>query len=513
MDKATEKKYNYWQWRTLITLMIGYALYYFVRKHFSVVMPALESELGISKVQLGLFLTLNGIIYGLSRFVNGFLADRFSRRKLMTAGLVLSALTNLAICFSPSMNSFVQVLDSEGKATLTLIYIIGSLWVLNGYFQGMGVPPCMSLMSHWIKPSELATKQSIWNASHSIGAGLISVLCGFLLKHFGYSAWQLCFAVPAALAIVGAIALFFTLKDTPSSVGLPEIEEMEREEKAGSEAAREAADAGGSGMACGAAGSGVTGSGAVGSGAVGSGVTGSGAAREAAGPDGGKAPAAETALTGKAFKTYVHKMVFANPLIWILAVSNFCIYVIRFTILDWGTTFLTQYKHLDISTSGGIVAVSELLGGIAGMLLAGWFTDRFMHSKAHRTCFICTIGATLSFFLFWKSPEGMTWLSAALLCLSSFFIYGPQALLGAAASQQATKHACATANGILGIFGYASTTISGVTFGYLADHWGWDSVFLVSVIIGLVGALVIALMWNAPADGYAKAEAIMKEAE
>ncbi len=472
MDKATEKKYNYWQWRTLITLMIGYALYYFVRKHFSVVMPALESELGISKVQLGLFLTLNGIIYGLSRFVNGFLADRFSRRKLMTAGLVLSALTNLAICFSPSMNSFVQVLDTDGKATLTLVYIIGSLWVLNGYFQGMGVPPCMSLMSHWIKPSELATKQSIWNASHSIGAGLISVLCGFLLKHFGYSAWQLCFAVPAAIAIVGAIALFFTLKDTPSSVGLPEIEEIEKEEKEQANSAE---------------------------------------GNTAVSETSSSTPAAEHALTGKAFKTYVHKMVFANPLIWILAVSNFCIYVVRFTILDWGTTFLTQFKHLDISTSGTIVAVSELVGGIAGMLLAGWFTDRFMHSKAHRTCLICTIGATLSFFLFWKTPEGMPWLSATLLCLSSFFIYGPQALLGAAASQQATKHACATANGILGIFGYASTTISGVTFGYLADHWGWDSVFLVSVIIGLVGALVIALMWKAPADGYAKAEAIKKE--
>ena len=26
MDKQTEKKYNYWQWRTLITLMIGLSL-------------------------------------------------------------------------------------------------------------------------------------------------------------------------------------------------------------------------------------------------------------------------------------------------------------------------------------------------------------------------------------------------------------------------------------------------------------------------------------------------------
>ena len=47
MDTQTAKKYNYWQWRTLITLMIGYALYYFVRKHFSVVMPAMEETLGI----------------------------------------------------------------------------------------------------------------------------------------------------------------------------------------------------------------------------------------------------------------------------------------------------------------------------------------------------------------------------------------------------------------------------------------------------------------------------------
>lgn len=101
MTVEQQKKYNYWQWRTLIVLMLGYAFYYFVRKNFSVVMPALEAELGITKVQLGLFLTLNGIIYGLSRFANGFLADRFSRRKLMSAGLFLSAAANFSFASAP----------------------------------------------------------------------------------------------------------------------------------------------------------------------------------------------------------------------------------------------------------------------------------------------------------------------------------------------------------------------------------------------------------------------------
>lgn len=432
--------------------MIGYALYYFVRKHFSIAMPAMESVLGINKTQLGLFLTLNGIIYGFSRFANGFLADRMSRRKLMTIGLILSAAVNLGICFSPNMNGFIQVIDNEGKATLSLVYIIGSLWVLNGYFQGMGVPPCMSLMAHWIPRNELATKQSIWNASHSIGAGIIVAVCGFILNKLGYSAWQLCFAVPAAIAIVGAIVVYFLLRDTPSSVGLPELEELEAESVPSKISPK---------------------------------------------------------ISPKAYKELVSKLVFGNKLIWILAISNFCIYVVRFTILDWGATFLTQYKGMDISTAGSTVATTEIIGGILGMLIAGWFTDKYMKSRAHRTCLICFIGATLSFFLFWKTPQSLNWLSIVWLILSSFFVYGPQALLGIAATNQATKHACATANGILGIFGYASTTVSGLVFGYLAQHYGWDSVFLVSVIIGTVGAVVTALMWNAPADGYEKAEKII----
>ena len=228
MDQATQKKYNYWQWRTLILLMIGYMLFYFVRKNFSITMPALESELGISKTKLGLFLTLNGIIYGVSRFINGFLADRVSRKKMMALGLLLSAVVNILIGLSPEMNGLFHFLDGSGKATAGMIIFIGSLWMINGYTQGMGYPPCGSLMAHWIKPSELAFKQSIWNSSHSIGAGLVAIICGSLiLKPFGYEAWQWCFFIPAILSIAGAAMLFFGLKDTPASVGLPDPETID----------------------------------------------------------------------------------------------------------------------------------------------------------------------------------------------------------------------------------------------------------------------------------------------
>ena len=384
MKNSIQKKYKYWQWRTLITLMIAYMLYYFLRKNLSAVMPALEAELGITKTSLGLFLTLNGIIYGLSRFINGFIADRCSRRKLLAGGLILSAIVNLAIAFSPELDGILNLLDAEGKATIGLIYIIGTLWVINGYIHGMGYPPCANLMAHWFKPSELATKQSIWNASHSIGAGVVIALCGWLLTRFGTSAWHLCFSVPAMISIIGAIIVFVTLRDTPTSVGLPEVEKMDGQNS------------------------------------------------EASKP--------EKQLEGAEYKHFLKKLVFRNPIIWILALSNFCIYVIRFTILEWGTSFLTQYKGMDTDMAANIVATSEILGGVGGALVAGWFTDKFMQNKAHRTCLYCTIGATLSFFMFWQTPANAHWiLSAIFICLSAFFVYGPQALLGVAASQQATK--------------------------------------------------------------------------
>ena len=452
----TQKKYLYWEWRTIIVLFIGYALFYFVRKNLGMAIPAMEAELGISKTQLGIFLTLHSIIYGFSRFVNGMLVDRFSKRKIMALGLFLTCAVNLFICFSPKLNGMLALLDAEGKATLGLVYLVGSLWVLNGYLQGMGVPPCVSLLAHWVKPNELATKQSIWNVSHTVGAGVVVALCGFMLDHYGYSAWYLCFLVPALIAVVGVPVLWFGLKDSPSEVGLPPVEKMV--------------------------------------------PTGQ--------PESDEPDLLEN-IDGAKYKKIINRMVFANPFIWIIGVSNFCIYVIRLTILDWGASFLTETKGMDIAEAGGLLATTEIVGGTLGMLLAGWLSDKLFNSKAHRTCFFCIIFATLTFFLFWKCESVV--LSFIFLVLSAFFIYGPQALYGVCASQQATKYAAGTGNGIIGIFGYASSVVSGVIFGALAETGGWDSVFPVAIAFGVAGAIAIGLMWNAPADGYEKLNRIIKE--
>src|SRR2546421_11939468 len=200
------RQYRHWQKRVLLTSIIGYATFYFVRKNLSVAMPYLEHGLGIRKTQLGLFLTLHGLLYGVSKFANGFLGDRANARAFMAFGLGASALMNVLFGFNSA------------------VVVLGLIWVADGWFQGMGFPPCARLLAHWFPPKQLASRMSIWNISHSIGGGLIVILCGYLVV----ISWRLAFFVPAAIAFACVIFIWFTLPDTPPSVGLPEVEGTER---------------------------------------------------------------------------------------------------------------------------------------------------------------------------------------------------------------------------------------------------------------------------------------------
>ena len=155
------RKLSRWQRRVLVLSITGYATFYFVRKNLGFAMPVMGKDLGIDKEAFGIFLTLHGVLYGVSKFANGFLADRANARLFMACALVVSALLNVIFGFNSA------------------VVALGIIWMLNGWFQGMGFPPCARLIANWYPPEQLATKFSIWNTSHNIGSCLIAVFCGY----------------------------------------------------------------------------------------------------------------------------------------------------------------------------------------------------------------------------------------------------------------------------------------------------------------------------------------------
>ena len=80
---------------------------------------------------LGNILAISAFSYGLGKFVLGAVSDRSNPRVFMACGLLFTALCNFAF----------------GSVASYPVHL--ALWSLNGFFQGMGWPPCGRSMGHW----------------------------------------------------------------------------------------------------------------------------------------------------------------------------------------------------------------------------------------------------------------------------------------------------------------------------------------------------------------------------
>ena len=209
-------------------------------------------------------------------------------------------------------------------------------------------------------------------------------------------------------------------------------------------------------------------------------------------------------------KAYIRKHVFLNPVIWMLAIADFFVYVIRFAVLDWGPTFLREARGLSAAEAGWTVVIFEVFG-VIGMLGAGWITDKVFGSRGTRTCLFCMLGAIISIVTFCLLPETTSpLLLLFVLAFAGMFIYGPQALIGVIASNHATRKAASSANGVIGMVSYVSVAISGVGFGFISDHFGWEMVFVTMVVMAVIGLLIFLPMWNMKRDSYGEDEAAVE---
>jgi sugar phosphate permease len=57
-------QFRHWRFRVLSATIVGYAIFYFVRANLPIAMPDMKKSLGVNNAELGLFLTLSGVLYG-----------------------------------------------------------------------------------------------------------------------------------------------------------------------------------------------------------------------------------------------------------------------------------------------------------------------------------------------------------------------------------------------------------------------------------------------------------------
>lgn len=414
-----DAEYRKLRWQVFAGVFIGYAAYYLIRKNFSLAMPYLINEYGFTKADLGTVGVALSLAYGFSKFIMGNVSDRSNPKYFITIGLLGSAIVSLVFGLVPGV--------------LSSIPIMIILAALNGWFQGMGYPPGAKTMTNWFSTSERGVWWSWWNVSHNLGGGLIGPLAILGLSIFGV--WQSLFYLPALIAIVLAFVMFYLMRDTPESQGLPPIDEYKGEKVVE------------------------------------------------------KVESAHTLSS----KDIFYKYILNNKFLWAIAIANVFVYFIRYGIIDWAPTYLKEVKHFSVDKQSWAYFLYEY-AGIFGMLASGYLSDKVF--KGHRAppMLLFLAGVLIAIVVYWKNPAGNPLIDNICLVAIGFLIYGPVMMIGLQAADLVPRVATGTATGLTGLFGYLLGSASaGYVMGKLVDMFGWDGGFYALILSCFLAFAFIAL--------------------
>ncbi|MFZ0565320.1 MAG: MFS transporter family glucose-6-phosphate receptor UhpC [Chlamydiales bacterium] len=415
-----KKEYRYWRFRIFYAMFTGYIFFYFTRKSFTFAMPALMSNLGFDKAQLGILGSILYITYGLSKFASGVMSDQSNPRYFMAVGLIITGITNIFFGFSSHLIFFAL------------------FWGLNGWFQGWGWPPCARLLTHWYSKSERGTWWSVWSTSHNVGGFLIPIVAGACADHFG---WRYAMFVPGVICILMGIFLIDRLRDTPQSLGLPPIEKYRSDYP----------------------------------------------------PSQPKTEKSEKELTTKEI---LFDYVLTNKWVWALAIASFFVYIVRMAINDWTALYLIESNGYSMMKANTCVSLFEI-GGLLGMLVAGWLSDKLFASKRGPMNALFSVGMLVSILFLWLLPQISMWMAGATLFVTGFFLFGPQMLIGLAAAELSHKKAAGTASGFAGWFAYFGAAMAGFPLGKMTQDFGWAGFFATLSICSIITIFLFLTMWNA----------------
>ena len=537
-----ERLYPLYRWQVFESAFIAYGTFYIVRNNFAPVSREIGAALHYDKVMIGDILAATSIAYGIGKLVLGYLADRSDSRKYLAVGMLLTALVNFAFGSTTHFNGHLL------------------LWTLNGFVQGMGYGPCARGLSHWYSVKERGTIFGAWNTAHCFGGGAAGFLAATCAQYWG---WPSAFYVPGVIALICAIYLFWRMRDTPQSEGLPGIEEfkndwppeeMERHEQELS------------------------------------------------------------------FREMFLHYILPNKMLWVLAFANIFVYIARYAMVDWGPTYLKEVKGASLMDGGFSTLVIEVSGAV-GMIVMGWLSDKIGGRRARLSALamIPLVPAFLVLILsgsnlltsreitapeslikalqsgdnrvaqfIWSqipppsqseltkstansdtqrfilandlnlvlrntalyepsrfagislraqtqgllsmplkddqliycnrllledafpgmvtqshfTPAQLLWLNLVLFGFIGFFVYTPVTFSGVVALDLTSKKAAATAAGFVGFFGYVGgRVLQGFGLGWIAQHYGWDAGLYAIIGCIILGAALLAFLWNVKPRG------------
>lgn len=209
LEKSKVKKVLSYRWAVFGILAIAYFFVYFHRMSTAVVSADLQFTFGLGTAAIALLSSAYFYAYAVMQMPSGLLTDGLGPRKTVSIFTLVAAagaiLTGIASTFE--MVAVGRLLIGIGVA---MVYI-----------------PTMKILAAWYRKNEFASLSGILLAVGNLGALSAAGPLALISSALG---WQQVFIILGVTTLILAVLAWILIRDRPSDINLPSIQEIEAEE-------------------------------------------------------------------------------------------------------------------------------------------------------------------------------------------------------------------------------------------------------------------------------------------
>ena len=199
-NRATSARY------VVILFAVALAVVTYMQRHaIAQAAPAIQEDLGLTKIQMGLVFSAFGWMYALCEIPGGFAGDRWGARKVLT-GIVVAW-------------SFFTVATGWVWNLFSLILARGCF----GTFQAGCFPNIARMFTDWLPTGERVRAQGIMWLAARWGGAFTPFLVVLFLNHLN---WRLAFLAFGAIGFAWAGVFYWWFRDDPHKH--PSVNQEER---------------------------------------------------------------------------------------------------------------------------------------------------------------------------------------------------------------------------------------------------------------------------------------------
>ncbi len=184
----------------------------------------------------------------------------------------------------------------------------------------------------------------------------------------------------------------------------------------------------------------------------------------------------------------------------VLLVGGFYFFVkfIRYSLWSWSPLLLRRDFGLDLDDAGYLSTAFDL-AGIAGVIVAGWLSDKLFSGRRAGISFLFILGMAASCLVLYLLGPSSLVLFGISIALVGFFLYGPDALMtGAGAIEVGSLRSATLAAGIINGMGAVGSVAQELILGrLLGEGQGVAQVFGMLLSSSVAAALILSvLLWR-----------------